>query len=206
MSESSAVTVASYGKHNPPGSVGIPMLKTFIKIVQPETTHEVALGEKGEICIAGPIVMLGYAGNKKATAVALKIHPHDGKTWLHTGDFGHLDPDGILYLDGRLKRMIIRRGFKVFPVTIEKLLLTHPAVKECVVTGIADEQEVQVPRAHLVLQPNYDLHSHQVEQQLRSLCSEKLADYNCPKVYRFLSQIPLTSNSKADYRALEQLP
>jgi long-chain acyl-CoA synthetase len=186
------------------GSAGIPMYQTQLKIVDPDTWQTLPPEKTGEICFTGANVMLGYLNNPAATRQVLRRH-RDGKTWLHTGDLAYLTSDGILYLDGRLKRLIIRRGFKVAPSVIEKVISQHQAVAQCVVVGIPDPDEINVPRAHIVLKPAVKEQQNQVEQELQQLCQEKLANHFWPKVYFFQNSIPLTKNGKADYRALEQL-
>ena len=86
---------------------------------------ELPPGEEGEICVAGPAVMLGYLDDPKATGEALKVHA-DGRTWLHTGDLGRRDGDGFFYFTVRAKRMIKSSGFNVYPAQVESVLLPAP--------------------------------------------------------------------------------
>ena len=131
------------------GSVGIPFPDMLAKIVKPGTTDEAPVGEEGEICIAGPAVMLGYLDDPEATAEALKTHA-DGRTWLHTGDLGRMDADGFFYFIVRLKRMIKSSGFNVYPAQVEAVLLTHPAVAEACVIGVPDPAQVERVKACVV--------------------------------------------------------
>lgn len=120
----SAVSVTS-PTFNKVGSVGIPFTHTVISIFDTETGAELKYGEQGEICISGPSVMKGYYNNSEETDKVLKVHK-DGKVWMHSGDIGHMDEDGFLFIDGRIKRMIINHhGFKNFPPEIEKVLSKH---------------------------------------------------------------------------------
>ncbi len=97
--------------------------------------------------------MKGYYNKPEETAILLRRHP-DGRVWAHTGDMGYLDEDGFVYLDSRIKRMIIRHdGFKVFPSMIENVVSRHPAVHQCSVVGCADKDHVQgrLPFVYIVL-------------------------------------------------------
>ena len=93
------------------------------KIVDPVTHTELGVDEDGEICIKGPQVMKGYLNNQAATDAII-----DPDGWLHTGDIGHVDADGHLYIVDRLKELIKYKGFQVPPAELEAVLLTHPAV------------------------------------------------------------------------------
>lgn len=109
----SAATVAA-GSNNKLGSVGIPMVNTLVAAFEPGTDKELPIGERGELCISGPTTMKGYYNKPDETDIILRRHP-DGRIWVHTGDIGYLDEDGFVYLDSRIKRLIIRHdGFKVF--------------------------------------------------------------------------------------------
>lgn len=120
----SAATVAA-GNVTKPGSVGIPMLNTVVSIFEPGTETELPIGERGEICICTPTVMKGYYNKPEETDMILRRHA-DGQIWAHTGDVGYMDEDGFVYLDSRIKRMIIRHdGFKVFPSMIENVISRH---------------------------------------------------------------------------------
>ena len=102
----SAATVAA-GKNNKPGSVGIPMVNTLVSAFEPGTDKELPIGQRGELCISGPATMKGYYNKPDETAMILHKHP-DGRVWVHTGDIGYIDEDGFVYLDSRIKRLIIR--------------------------------------------------------------------------------------------------
>ena len=86
---------------NEPGSIGIPMIGTDIKICKIDTTDELPFGEEGEICVNSPTIMMGYFNNQEETDNIIKTHV-DGKRWLHTGDLGYITPDGIIYFTQRL--------------------------------------------------------------------------------------------------------
>ena len=127
MTEALAAVALSFGDAYRDGSIGIPFPGNYIKIVKPGTQDEVSYGEDGEICVSGPTVMLGYLDNEKETNEMLQKH-NDGMIWLHTGDIGMMNENGIIYYKQRLKRMIISSGYNVYPSYIEKVIEEHPAV------------------------------------------------------------------------------
>ena len=202
---SSAATVAA-GKVNKPGSVGIPMVNTLVSVFEPGTDKELPLGQRGELCISGPGVMKGYYDKPAETAAILRTHP-DGRVWVHTGDIGYLDEDGFVYLDSRIKRLIIRHdGFKVFPSMIENVVSQHPAVHQCSVVGCTDKDHVQgrLPFVYVVLDPAADHKKRQIVRELQQICKEELPEYVQPVGYKFLDELPLTPIGKVDYRKLEE--
>jgi long-chain acyl-CoA synthetase len=128
------------------GSIGLPLPETHVSIRTPVTSErEVAEGDKGEICVKGPQVMLGYWNRPEASADQF----HDG--WLRTGDVGWRDPDGYIFLVDRLKDIILCGGYNVYPRVLEEALYQHPAVEEATVIGVADEYRGQAPLAFVKL-------------------------------------------------------
>ena len=201
---SSAATVAA-GLDNKPGSVGIPMVNTVVAAFEPGTDRELPIGERGELCISGPCLMKGYYNKPEETAILLRRHP-DGRVWAHTGDMGYLDEDGFVYLDSRIKRMIIRHdGFKVFPSMIENVVSRHPAVHQCSVVGCTDKDHVQgrLPFVYIVLKADTTAKKKQVIRELERMCAEELPEYVQPVAYKFISSMPMTPVGKVDYRQLE---
>ena len=205
MSEvSSAATVAA-GLDNKPGSVGIPMVNTVVAAFEPGTDQELPIGQRGELCISGPCLMKGYYNKPEETAILLRRHP-DGRVWAHTGDMGYLDEDGFVFLDSRIKRMIIRHdGFKVFPSMIENVVSRHPAVHQCSVVGCADKDHTQgrLPFVYIVLKADTTAKKKQVIRELERMCAEELPEYVQPVAYKFISSMPMTPVGKVDYRQLE---
>ena len=201
---SSAATVAA-GLDNKPGSVGIPMVNTVVAAFEPGTDQELPIGQRGELCISGPCLMKGYYNKPEETAILLRRHP-DGRIWAHTGDMGYLDEDGFVYLDSRIKRMIIRHdGFKVFPSMIENVVSRHPAVHQCSVVGCADKDHTQgrLPFVYIVLKADTTAKKKQVIRELERMCAEELPEYVQPVAYKFISSMPMTPVGKVDYRQLE---
>ena len=206
MTEVSSAATAAAASINKPGSVGIPLVDTIVSVFDPGTDTELPIGERGEICICSDTIMKGYYGKPAETAAVMHKHP-DGKVWVHTGDIGYMDEDGFVFLDSRIKRMIIRHdGFKVFPSMIENVISRHPAVHQCSVVGCTDKDHVQgrLPFVYVVLSADNDKKKRQIVRELRQLCTEELPEYVQPVGYKFISEMPLTPVGKFDYRKLEE--
>ena len=206
MTEVSSAATAAAGHNNKPGSVGIPLVNTLVSVFDPGTDHELPIGQRGELCISGPTLMLGYYGMPEETANLLRRH-RDGRVWAHTGDLGYMDEQGFVYVESRIKRIIIRHdGFKVFPSMIENVISRHPAVQQCSVVGCADKDHVQgrLPFVYLVLEPSAVAKKKQIIRELREMCAEGLPEYVQPIAYKFISSMPMTPIGKVDYRRLEE--
>lgn len=188
------------------GSVGIPFVDMSISIFNLETNEELRYNEIGEVCISGPSVMLGYFDDESATNDMIKIH-NDGTRWLHTGDLGHMDTDGFLYIDGRIKRMFVYyNGAKIFPPIIEKVILQSNKITGCVVVGKQDPDHTvgQIAVAYIVLDDSLCENKSAVIEELTLLCEEKLPEYEHPRDWIFVDSFPRTPVGKINYRALEQ--
>jgi len=147
-----------------PESVGVPPPFFEMKILD-ESDREVPVGEVGEICGHGPILMPGYYKRPDLTAEAIK----DG--WLHSGDMGYVDEDGFLYLVDRKKDMIISGGVNVYPRDIEEIVVQHPAVQEAAVFGIPHAKWGETPLAAVVLHQSGAV----TPEELRSWVNERVA-------------------------------
>lgn len=205
MSEVCAAATATIDANNEIGSVGIPYVHTTISIFDPETGEELTYNQRGEVCITGPNVMLGYYGNPEATNAILRRHA-DGRLWIHSGDIGYMNEKGSLFIVDRMKRMIVRHdGFKVFPSQIEKTVARHNSVESCCTVGARDTAHSQgkLPVVFAVLKPHAD--AQQTEAELQRLCLLELPEYAQPVQYRFIDVLPLTPIGKIDYRALEEM-
>lgn len=119
-----------------PGSIGLPIFDTELKVVDPLSGETRQPGQEGEVCIKGPQVMQGYWQNPRATAEVLK----DG--WLHTGDIGREDEQGYSYITDRMKDMILYKGYNVYPRDLEEVLHRHRTVELCAVVGRPDPAEL----------------------------------------------------------------
>jgi long-chain acyl-CoA synthetase len=184
------------------GSVGIPFPDMLAMIVKPGTMEEAPVGEEGEICVAGPAVMLGYLDDAEATAQTLKLHA-DGRTWLHTGDLGRMDADGFFYFSVRLKRMIKSSGFNVYPAQVEAVLREHPAVAEACVIGVPDPAQVERVKACVVPRDAAKA-GPALGETLIAHCRERLIKWSCPREVEFVDALPLTKVGKIDYRELQR--
>lgn len=182
------------------GSIGIPFPDMLAKIVKTGTVDAAPLGEEGEICIAGPAVMIGYLDDPEATAQALRVHA-DGRTWLHTGDLGRMDADGFTYFSVRLKRMIKSSGFNVYPAQVEAVIREHPAVAEACVIGVPDPAQVERVVACVVLRDPAQAGAA-MQESIIAHCRERLIKWSCPREVEFVAGLPLTRVGKVDYREL----
>lgn len=147
--------------------------------------------------------LLGYYEREEDTNSVI-WHHNDG-AWIHTGDIGYVNENGIVFVKDRIKRMIIRSGFKVFPSEIENLFLSHKAVKSCSVIGIPDKVDVTAPQVHVVLEEQYKDKSESIKTELIKLFyNSELPPYFEPVSYVFRDEMPLRLIGKVDYRKLEE--
>ena len=203
--EMTAAATSTYDDCNIEGSAGIPLVWTNCKIVDPETYEEKTYGKIGEICFSGPTLILGYYNKPEATDAVIKMHK-DKERWLHTGDMGYVDEDGILFVTGRIKRIIMTRGndgniTKIFPDRIESVISKCSVVSVCCVIGVPDEVRINYPIAYVVLK--VDDAKDTAVKEIMSVCREQLPEYMVPEKIEFRTDLPRTPRGKVDYRALE---
>lgn len=182
--------------------IGIPFPDMECKIVKIGTHDEAAPNVDGEICFTGPTVMLGYVNETKETMQALRKHK-DGKTWLHTGDIGYMDEEGMLFFTQRLKRIIISSGYNIYPSYIESILDKHPAVNVSTVIGIDHPYKVQVAKAFIVLNEGYKPNNETLNS-IKEYCEKNIAKYSLPYEYEFRTNIPKTKIGKVAFSELEK--
>jgi fatty-acyl-CoA synthase len=168
-------------------TVGRPLPGVEVRVIDPRSRETVPRGTIGEICARGYGVMTGYFDDPEATAEVL-----DADGWLHTGDLGSMDARGYLWIEGRLKDMIIRGGENIYPREIEDLLYTHPGVLEVAVVGVPDSDLGEVVAAYVQARAGYQLD----ESELDAFCQSHLAAYKVPRVWRFVDHFPLTGSGK----------
>ncbi len=204
MSEVMAAVVACpTNECNAIGSVGIPFPHSTIGIFDPDTDEELDYGEIGEVRIQTPNRMLGYYENPKEEERVVKVH-EDGSIWIHSGDLGYMRPDGLIFIEGRIKNMIIRHdGFKVYPKRIEDTIMKHPLVESCMVVGIDDLDYAQgkLPKAYVTLKKGTTVFN--IESELEILCKKLLPEYSQPVDFEVRDSFPVTNIGKFDYHALE---
>ena len=181
--------------------IGAPMPDMDFKIVKNDTFKEQPVGEEGEICISGPLVMMGYLNDEAETAQTIRLHD-DGKIWLHTGDLGRLGSDGLIYFAQRLKRMIISSGYNIYPTHLESIINSHEAVLTSTVIGIDHPYKGQVPKAFIVLKPGYKP-SKRLEREIRELLERNIPIYALPAAYEFRDKLPQTLVGKVAFKKLE---
>jgi long-chain acyl-CoA synthetase len=192
LSETSPVATFNHiERPSKPGTVGQPVLGVEIECVSDEGVP-VPDGERGEVVIRGPNIMKGYFRQPEATAEALR------GGWFHTGDIGVVDPDGYLAIVDRKKDMILRGGFNVYPREIEELLLTHPAVGQCAVVGMADERLGEDVKAFVVLKPGQAAS----EDEIIAWCRDRVAAYKAPRCVAFTTALPMNATGKVLKRVL----
>jgi long-chain acyl-CoA synthetase len=201
LSEASPVThsTPSLGKRKP-GSIGLPLSDTDIKIVDLDLgLTEVPPGQEGELCIAGPQVMKGYWNRPDETEIALRTDA-SGKIWLYTGDVARMDEDGYTYIVQRKKDLIIVSGFNVYPNEIEEVLFNHPSVMEAVVIGRPDSYRGERVKAFVVLKPG----TTATEEELKAHCRDGLAEFKVPTEIEFRQSLPKTAVGKILRRVLRE--
>lgn len=199
-------SAASFGFQNihKKGSAGIPSLTTVIAAFRPGTAEELPLGEKGELCISGATVMKSYLREPEETHNVLWRHD-DGNFWIHTGDIGYVDEDGFVYIVGRIKRAITRfDGHKVYPLQLERTVMEHPSVKNCVAVAVRDRDHEQGYLPLLVVETEEGVSdSKELRHELLAHCRREIELRSQPADVIFEEKIPLTNICKNDYRALE---
>ena len=166
-----------------------------VKIVDVETGTELPTGERGEICVRGVNVLIGYYRDAQKTAETLK----DG--WLHTGDTGSLDEHGTIMFHGRFKDMLKVGGENVAAAEIEALLQQHPAVKLAQVVGVPDVRLVEVPAAFVQLEPG----TSATEEELIRACKGQIASFKIPRHVRFVESWPMSTSKIQKFKLQKEL-
>ena len=172
-----------------PGSVGRACHHTHVRVVD-EAGNDCPASVEGEVIVAGPNVMIGYWNREKDTAEAIQ------NGWLHTGDAGHFDADGYLYVAGRIKEMIISGGENIYPAEVANALFEHPALVDCAVIGVPDEKWGQRPVAFVVLHPAAGPAESFDTSAFNGFLQDRLAKYKHPREYRFVKFLPRNATGK----------
>jgi len=183
-----------------PGSIGMPMPDTDVKLIDPETGQAAKPGEPGEIIIRGPQLMQGYYGKPEETANAVR------EGWMHTGDVGRMDEDGYFYLVDRVKDMVIVSGFKVFTREIDDILAKHRDVMVAATIGLPDPERPGSERVGcaVVLQEGIEK-SEDEKEKLRAYLKEEVAPYKVPRVIEFMDELPVSGVGKVLKRELKKI-
>jgi len=176
-----------------PGTVGPALPGTTVEVRDAEG-RALPPGEAGEVYITGPTIMKGYWNRPDATAQDL----HDG--WLKTGDVGELDQDGYLSIVDRIKDLIIRGGYNVYPREVEEVLYEHPDIVEVAVVGVPNEHYGEEIAAVTVLAPG----STVTGEEIRTWAKQRLSAYKVPRLYSFVDALPKGPTGKILKRAIDR--
>ncbi|MFX1363404.1 MAG: AMP-binding protein [Promethearchaeota archaeon] len=198
---SPVVTANPFEGLNKPGTIGIPIPNTEVKVIdQDEKT--LPIGEVGEIICRGPQMMKGYFKQEEETANTIKKH-EDGNFWLHTGDLGVMDEDGYITIKDRLKNLIKYKGHSVYPTEVENLLYNNEVIEECGVIGIIDDKGNENIKAFVVLKEEFK--DKVTEQEIIDWARENMAFDKYPRFVEFIDEIPKTIVGKVLHRELRDL-
>ncbi len=157
---------------NKPGSIGLPLPGTIVEIINPDDkTTPMPRGERGELCVRGPQVMKGYWGNQQATDDVLR----GGR--LHTGDIAMIDNDGYVFIVDRIKDLILVNGYNVYPRNVEEAIYLHPAVEECIVAGLPDEQRGETVKAWIKPKAGQSLSA----EEMKAFLQDKISPIEMPR-------------------------
>ena len=193
LTETSPVVTTNYNtpRGPRPGSVGVPLPNTELRVVDPATGADVSRGETGELLVRGPQVMKGYLNAPEATAAML-----DPDGWLHTGDLGTVDEHGYVFIVDRVKELIKYKGLQVAPAELEAVLISHPEVADAAVVRYPDEQAGEVPKAFVVARNPVD------PEELMAFVAERVAPHKKVRRVEFVDEIPKAASGKILRRLL----
>jgi long-chain acyl-CoA synthetase len=175
----------------PPETVGAPFIGIECQIRDGQLLLEP--NKIGVLWVKGPNIMLGYYNSPELTSATIV----DG--WLNTGDLARIPPEGKIIICGREKDLIKSKGVKVYPQEIENVLMGHPTITAAAVIGLMQDAE-EVPIAYVIARHPYD----GLEQELKELCSQKLASYEIPRKFIVREQLPMTATGKIDKKTLKK--
>jgi long-chain acyl-CoA synthetase len=179
------------------GSIGFPLPGTDIKVVDLVTgLQELPGGQDGEIAVCGPQVMKGYWNKPEEDERVFRMI--DGKRYFLTGDIGHIDPEGYIYITDRKKDMILVGGFNVYPRDVEDILFQHPKVAIAAVVGVPDAKSGEAVKAFIQLKPGETA----TEEEILAFCRENMAGYKRPKTIEFRDTLPMSNVGKVLRRML----
>ena len=192
MTETSPIATVNPIQKIQLGSIGIPVASTLCKVID-DDGNELALGEKGELCVKGPQVMKGYWLRDDATKEVM-----DEEGWLRTGDIAIIQEDGYIRIVDRKKDMILVSGFNVYPNEIEDVLATLPGVLQSAAIGIPSEKSGEAIKVFIALRPGQSLTKDEVVAHMRS----NLTSYKVAHLVEFRDELPITNVGKILRRAL----
>ena len=210
MTELAATAVISTPKANAIGSVGIPFVHNTVKIVDMDTNEELSYGKVGEILISSPSIMLGYYKNQEATQEIITLD-ETGKKWIRTGDLGYINKDGLLFHQGRIRRIYLTavdgQPAKIFPNLVEEAIKSAAPVEDCTVVARCKQNSAYYEAVAYVILKDEAMTMDQVQcnDLFRRICKDKVPTYMCPVEYRYVKEFPHTPIGKVDFRKLEEM-
>lgn len=200
--EYSALTICNRPKAHKIGSVGKAQGKTEYVLIEPETFNVITTPNTvGELCVTGPGMTKGYAGNSKDETEKVFVKHPDGKTYVHMGDYISVDEEGFFYYHGRIKNVITRKSFTFSPNEIVEAIMKHKNVKSCMVIPRYSKEEGETPSAHIVLNDYTDC--EKTLDEIKALVDENVQAFHRPTHYKIRQAIPLTKNNKNNIIALK---
>lgn len=208
MTETDATLTASRNDVHKPGSIGVPLFKTNVKVVSTEDGTELPYNQIGELLFSTPSLMRGYYNNLKATEAIISTD-EDGVRWIHTGDLGLIDEEGFAFIKGRIKRISYTRMsdgtvMRLFPQRIEDFLNSLPYINGCGVVIKEDDKRINIPVVYLSVTGDIS-NSEDIKNMIMKEASDGLPEHMQPAAIHILETMPMTQSGKIDYRALEAL-
>ncbi len=203
LSETSPVVSAGpFWGNRKIGTIGLPFPGTDWKIVDSDDpARELPIGERGEITVAGPQVMVGYLHNEDETKETI-VEDEDGRRWLLTGDIGSMDEHGRITIHDRKKQLIKFRGYSVYPTEIETNMMAHEAISEAAVAGLPDPEAGEIVKAWVVLRDGFA--GKVTPAQLIEWARENYTHYKVPRAVEFVPELPKTPVGKVLRRVLQE--
>lgn len=177
---------------------GTVVASTVVKVVDPDTGKELGYNEEGEIWARGPQIAMGYLGNPTATTEAF-----DKDGFLHTGDIGALDEEGLIHITDRIKEMIKVKGIAVAPAELEDLLLGHPDVEDCAVVSVRDDYSGERPKAFVTVKKPVQP-SKEVAKKLMDHVRDRKVRFKWIHEIEFIDLVPKSPSGKILRRVLKQ--
>jgi fatty-acyl-CoA synthase len=169
------------------GTIGAALANTEVQIIDPQTGKRLPVGQQGELCTRGYLVMKGYDADPDATAAVI-----DKDGWLHTGDLAVMRPDGYFSFKGRAKETIIRGGENIYPREVEDFLHTHPKIADVYIVGLPDAKLGETVLAWVQLKTG----EQATAEEIRDFCRGKIAYFKVPQYVRFVDSFPMTVSKK----------
>ena len=205
MTETSPLTTMNpYRGVKKLGTIGLPLMNTDIKLVDPETGKEVEIGEPGEICVKGPQVMKGYWKKPEETENVI-----DEQGYIRSGDVAIFDEDGYLRIVDRTKDMIIVSGYKVFSSKLENIMTKHPAIDTIAAIGVPDPERPgsELVKTYVALSSDYEYNGNKenLKEEIIKWTKKKVAPFEVPKIIEIHEELPLTVIGKVDKKELRKV-